>query len=99
MQCRLLFEMYQCLCPVISVIYLEQIADLIYPTDWIDCRYEGVLTLDSSDEELPFPLEAPVEQQREEDDDDVVILEEVICHSCTCPALFMAFIANSPVNI
>ncbi|XP_057272820.1 E3 ubiquitin-protein ligase RNF216 [Pezoporus wallicus] len=48
--------------------------------DWMDGRYEGILTLDSSDEELPFLLEAPAEQQREEDDDDVVILEETPKH-------------------
>uniref|UniRef100_A0A672U7J0 Uncharacterized protein n=1 Tax=Strigops habroptila TaxID=2489341 RepID=A0A672U7J0_STRHB len=69
--------MYQCPCPVISIIYCEQIANFTYPTDWIDCRYEGlIVTSDSSDEELPFLLEAPAEQQREEEDDDVVILEE-----------------------
>lgn len=54
---------------------------------------------DSSDEELPLLLEMPAEQQREEDDDDVVILAEVIFHSYTCPALFVAFIANSCANI
>lgn len=54
---------------------------------------------DSSDEELPLLLEMPAEQQREEDDDDVVILAEVIFHSYICPALFMAFIANSCANI
>jgi len=48
---------------------------------------------------LPLLLETPAEQQHEEDDDDVVILAEVIFHPCGCPALFMAFMANSCANI
>lgn len=83
------------------MIYLQQIAKFTYfTTDRINRRDEGLITIsDSSDEELPLLLETPAEQQHEEDDDDVVILAEVIFHSCTCPALFMAFIANFCANI
>lgn len=97
---RLLFQAFRCSCPVILVIYLYQTTNFPYFTaDRINRRDEGLITIsDSSDEESPS-LETPAEQQHEEDDDDVVVVAEVIFHSCTCPALFMAFPVDSCVNI
>lgn len=101
---KLLSQMFQCyMCPVIPVIYLEPTANFNFTycsADWINHRDESLITIsDSSDEELPLLLEMPEKQQTEEDDDeDVVILVEVVFHSCSYCAVFMACTAKSCAN-
>lgn len=102
---KLLSQMFQCyMCPAIPVIYLEPTANFNFTycsADWINHRDESLIMIsDSSDEELPLLLEIPEKRQTEEDDDDddVVILAEVVFHSCSCCALFMASVAKSCAN-